>query len=195
MSETSREDIIAFSCKEMLNVGVKSLSVDDIATKLGMSKKTFYSHFTNKEELLEAVLAYLAQTHCTQLDDIEAHWSVLEVFTNLIRLYERGGDFRHNAAFVYDVQKYYPRLYGIYVSELQSRQRQFLVHFLRTGQTTGIVRSDLDVEGACGLIECFHDAMLTHRDENLLGPALDMFLHGVLSEQGREEIKMLMKGI
>ena len=42
-------------CTEMfLTLGFKSVTMDDIAQKLGVSKKTLYTHYPNKEELIRA---------------------------------------------------------------------------------------------------------------------------------------------
>ena len=41
-----------------LQYGIRSVSMDDIATQLGMSKKTLYQYFTDKDEMVDAVLHY-----------------------------------------------------------------------------------------------------------------------------------------
>ncbi len=46
-----RETIIQKATEMFLNLGFKSVTMDDLAHEMGMSKKTIYSHFKNKTEL------------------------------------------------------------------------------------------------------------------------------------------------
>ena len=52
-----RDRIVRVAEKIFLRSGFNRVSMDDVARELGMSKKTVYSHFESKEELLRAVLA------------------------------------------------------------------------------------------------------------------------------------------
>jgi AcrR family transcriptional regulator len=56
----TKEEIISRSEQLFMRVGVKSVTMDDISRELGMSKKTLYQHFENKDSLIEAVV----NTHC-----------------------------------------------------------------------------------------------------------------------------------
>ena len=51
-----REKIIYKSAELVLNLGFKSVTMDDIANELGISKKTIYVHFKNKTKLVERIL-------------------------------------------------------------------------------------------------------------------------------------------
>ena len=50
-----REDIIKKSADLFLSLGFKNITMDDIASSMGISKKTIYTHFSNKTELIETV--------------------------------------------------------------------------------------------------------------------------------------------
>ena len=47
-----REHILDFVYNEFTSLGIKGVSVDDIASRLHVSKKTLYDMFCNKEKLL-----------------------------------------------------------------------------------------------------------------------------------------------
>ena len=53
-----REKIIASAQQKMGEVGIRSVSIDDICHELGMSKKTFYVYFGTKDDLIQAILDY-----------------------------------------------------------------------------------------------------------------------------------------
>ena len=54
-----REKIIHKSADLFLNLGFKSVTMDDIANEMGISKKTIYVHFENKTKLVEAVTSVM----------------------------------------------------------------------------------------------------------------------------------------
>ena len=51
-----KEEILKVAAEKMQNVGIRSLSIDDICRLLGISKKTFYVYFETKESLVEEML-------------------------------------------------------------------------------------------------------------------------------------------
>ena len=51
-----KEEILKVAAEKMQNVGIRSLSIDDICRLLGISKKTFYVYFETKEALVEEML-------------------------------------------------------------------------------------------------------------------------------------------
>jgi len=53
---TDRQKIVITAADLYLNFGIKSIRIDDLAGELGISKKTIYEHFRNKEELIGSVL-------------------------------------------------------------------------------------------------------------------------------------------
>src|SRR6478609_7501874 len=65
-----REKIIKKAGELFLKVGFKSITMDDIAREMGISKKTIYKHFENKELLIEAT---------TEISHIELHQAIDEV--------------------------------------------------------------------------------------------------------------------
>src|SRR5215467_4766831 len=57
ISETNNRVRIRDKAKEMfMRYGIRSVSMDDIATQLGMSKKTIYQYFTDKNDLVDMVV-------------------------------------------------------------------------------------------------------------------------------------------
>ena len=56
-AEASRQRIVEAARAHFFSHGFRSVTMDDLAEELGISKKTLYAHFPGKIELLEAVLA------------------------------------------------------------------------------------------------------------------------------------------
>ena len=65
-----KDKIIHKSTELFLSLGFKSVTMDDIASEMGISKKTIYVHFPNKTKLVEAVTFNLFDTICDGIDSI-----------------------------------------------------------------------------------------------------------------------------
>ncbi|NTW32950.1 MAG: TetR/AcrR family transcriptional regulator, partial [Bacteroidetes bacterium] len=52
------EEIIKKVLELYMKFGIKSVSMDDAARELGISKKTLYQYFKDKDELVKKVVAY-----------------------------------------------------------------------------------------------------------------------------------------
>ena len=67
-----REKIISTSEELFLSLGFKSVTMDDIANTIGISKKTIYAHFSNKTELVEVVTFSVLDHISKGIDKINA---------------------------------------------------------------------------------------------------------------------------
>ena len=53
-----KEDIVKRALNDFMQYGFKTFTMDDLANKMGMSKKTLYEHFPSKQDLVDACLDY-----------------------------------------------------------------------------------------------------------------------------------------
>ena len=67
-----RERIISFAREHFLHEGFSKVTLDEIATELGMSKKTLYKHFKDKEDLLRAGIEENLRNVAREIDAITA---------------------------------------------------------------------------------------------------------------------------
>ena len=90
-----------------LQYGIRSVSMDDIAAQLGISKKTLYQYYTDKDELVDAVLQFeieQGQQDCQQCLQ-QSKDAVDEIFLTMERIIEQ---FRNmNPMVLYDLQKFH----------------------------------------------------------------------------------------
>ena len=95
--------------------GLKSITMDDIASKLTMSKKTIYQHFKDKDSLVsEYVNGFLS----TQKDEInritkESKDVIEEMVLTADYLKETIGNL--NPSVLFDMRKYHPASFKIYL--------------------------------------------------------------------------------
>ncbi|HEY0059300.1 MAG TPA: helix-turn-helix domain-containing protein, partial [Flavisolibacter sp.] len=87
--------------------GLRSVSMDDIAAQVGMSKKTLYLYFTDKDELVDAVFTGIMEVNKTRcsVEQQDADNALHEVFLAFDRTQEM---FSHmNPAVLFDMEKYH----------------------------------------------------------------------------------------
>ena len=107
-----REEILHKSKELFLNLGFKSVTMDDIATSLGISKKTLYVHFKNKTALVEAVTLSVFEfiAHGINIICIKEENPIKEIFE--IKKFVTHFLNEEKSAPQYQLQKYYPKIYA-----------------------------------------------------------------------------------
>jgi TetR/AcrR family transcriptional regulator, cholesterol catabolism regulator len=129
-----------------MKYGMRSVSMDDIAGELGMSKKTIYQYFADKDELVDAVVNQDIrdmQNDCNFCYN-EAADAIEEIFLTMDRIL---GHFRDlNPMLLYDLQKFHFNSY----KKFKENKDTFLLEIIRKniqrGIEEGLYRPDLDVE-------------------------------------------------
>src|SRR5580693_7306634 len=106
MSQTER--IIEGGEELFLTAGIKSVTMDDIARHLGMSKKTIYQFFKDKNELVIALVKKKLQEDEEQMSAIISQsGNVIEEMINMMKCSEEIFS-RINPIVIHDMQKYHP---------------------------------------------------------------------------------------
>jgi AcrR family transcriptional regulator len=138
------ESIIARVTELYYQYGIKSVTMDDVARELGMSKKTLYKYVSNKDELVEYCVDNLVQKRDCAFKEIEreAMNAIEELFlvnehvVNMLKNY--------NPSTEYDLKKYYPHLY----EKLRKFRRENMYEAVKNnivmGKQEGLYRKNLD---------------------------------------------------
>ena len=189
---------LLFGCERAFHrFGVRALSMDDLASQLGVSKKTLYRYFKDKADLVLQVFdqACNRQTARTEalatggLNAIDAVIAVMEYFQGELR--------EMHPSMLFDLQKYYPKaMERLRVHKMEAMQG-YLIRNIERGQTEGLFRSDFDAK----LISRLHMAMV----QTMTEPAtIDEFgrplselqkelhtyhLRGIATDQGLEYLR------
>jgi len=144
--DIKKKEILEQSLKLFMRLGIKSLTMDDVATQLRMSKKTLYEHFTDKNDLVEQAVAAVC---CFHRDTINA---ICERGLNAIDENEEITKFivgqigSMHPSVQFDLQKYHPKAWEI----MEQREKEDIYTCvstnLRKGIADGLYREDLDME-------------------------------------------------
>lgn len=137
-----RERIIETAVEAFTTHGIKSITMDDIANSLGISKRTLYEVFSDKESLLEeCILKGQKEADEFIREVLATAENVLEV---LLKCYLRSIEKFHatNKKFFEDIKKY-PKAYEL-LRNRSDRDSAETIHFFKDGVKQGIFRADVN---------------------------------------------------
>ncbi len=136
-------NILLNKVKELYNkYGIRSVSMDDVAHELGISKKTLYQYVRDKNELVEKVVLYEIDTKRDFTDEKYSRNAIEDLFHLNVMIIETIKN--TNPSKMYDLQKYHPQIYEK-VSELRKKRiLDSMKQNFRKGMKEGLYRSDLD---------------------------------------------------
>ena len=129
-----------------MQFGLKSVSMDDIAGKLGMSKKTIYQYYADKDALVDEVIKSVLEHNetCCNMDKNRADNAVHEIFLAMDFIMEV---FRSmNPSLLFDMQKYYPSAYQKFAKHKNDYLFGVIKENLKRGIEEELYREDLKVE-------------------------------------------------
>jgi len=177
-----------------LNQGFKSVTMDDIAQHMAISKKTIYSHFNNKESIVDAVTDVIFENVSCGIDTIceQDHNPIEEVYEikKLVMHHMRN----EKTSPWYQLQKYYPKTYASIKKRQFTYMQQCVTDNLRRGLELGLFRNNIDVEfvsriyfmGVTGIKDnqLFPNEMFD--GETLYEQFLEYHLRGIVTPKGRK---------
>lgn len=191
-----REKILEIASELFLNLGFKSVTMDDIANEMGISKKTIYQHFENKTKLVEATTDFVFHFVCSGIDCIRAEKTnpIEELFQ--IHSFMKQVLKNEKASPQYQLQKYYPKIFR------KLKENQFLIIHdcvisnLKKGKEMGLYRDNINPEiigrlyflSATGIkdLDLFPPELFTTLE--LVDAYLEYHLRGIVTKKGEKEL-------
>jgi AcrR family transcriptional regulator len=196
-AQSVRRRIITNARHRFLAHGFRMVTMDHLATDLGMSKKTLYTHFSDKAALLQAVL--LDKLHDVDADlkrivsqDVSSFPDLLhELFACLHRHLEE-----IQPTFLWDIQREKPDLFLL----LQTRRME-MVHLyfgkvLHEGRKAGLIGKDISVKLIIEILLAAVQTIMTQQMMKEVGltpqtafmAIIGVVLKGVMTEKGRTKL-------
>lgn len=196
-----KNQILENASEMFLTHGFKSVTMDLIASEMGISKKTIYIHFSNKDELVEEVTSYLFETISCGIDEIilANKNPIEELFT--IKEFVMKNLKNENTSPIYQLQKYYPKTHKSLMIKQFDKMGNCVIQNLERGIKLGLYRKNIQNE----LISRFYFAGMTSiKNVDLFNPNefstktvqsayLEYHLRGICTQKGIEQLECLMK--
>lgn len=147
ITEINTRDRIRQKADELfMRYGLRSVSMDDIAYALGISKKTIYQFFADKNELVDAVLEETLNYNKENCDKNRSGSvnAVEEVFMSMEMIEQM---FRNmHPSVMYDMQKYHPQAYSRFLKHKNDFLYNVISKNLERGIKEELYRAEIDIE-------------------------------------------------
>ena len=178
-------------------LGVKNVTMDEIARNLGISKKTIYKHVCNKAALVDQCCVFTLDSISGQIQEFrgESKNAVEELYS--IDSYMRSKIKKQMHMVEFQISKYYPKAY----QKLSDRRKTLILHFqennLQIGISEGLYRKEIQVDMVAqlyysktlSLMQFFHELESPEKMELLMDEALKYHIRGIASKKGIEYLE------
>jgi TetR/AcrR family transcriptional regulator, cholesterol catabolism regulator len=129
-----------------MQYGLRSVSMDDIASNLGISKKTIYQFYADKDALVDAVICSVFEHDeiCCERDRATSENAIHEIFLAIEFIVEMFKTM--NPSLLYDLQKYYPTSFMRFIQHKDNFLYGVILQNLKRGIAEELYREDLRTE-------------------------------------------------
>jgi AcrR family transcriptional regulator len=193
-----QKNIILVASRLFEQFGIRSVSIDDVCNELRMSKKTFYTCFPQKEDLVDAVLTFNKHLNYERYFKLLLGRNAIDSLILIISEIKKNAETESQAqSMCYDLEKYYPKVFEKHQTKKREEIRRGFEINLRQGIAEGFYREDLDVE----LISLFHSVQLNktfelmrqsskkYTKKRLTEFFIDLMIHLIANEKGLQYMK------
>jgi AcrR family transcriptional regulator len=187
-----KEQILEKSLSMFMRYGIKSVSMDDIARDIGVSKKTLYQHIEDKRDLVRLSFERHLnddERFCTDMMVATANpiQQLLNLAKHLVDTFSQ-----MNPSTMFDVQKYYPNCWQLFHDHKNKYIKTQVEENLNDGIKTGLYRPELNVGIISRLYICLIDASVDpdtfpHKDFDRVAIFVQLFdyhLHAIMTPEG-----------
>ncbi len=124
--------------------GIRSVTMDDVAREMGISKKTIYKHFENKADLVdkcvqsifEVIKSHVERIHAKTKNAIDELFEIDDVVGTIMA--------NHNPGMQFQLAKYYPETHRFINEGRQKMIRKMIAENIQNGRTQGFYRTDFE---------------------------------------------------
>jgi len=193
-------EIINISKKLFLSYGLKSISMDDICKKMGISKKTLYQYIPTKAKLVEKVVLHRIQEEQAAVSQIiNHHYDAVEEYINIGRhIVKTLREMKPTV--IYDLQKYYPNEW----KKLESLQVEFMGEVIGNnisrGKEEDLYRANVDasiisklyISKSLAIVDELIFPLQKYSKDELFKEFVRYHIYGIASKKGLKRLEQLV---
>lgn len=196
-----KDNILNKAASMFLSLGFKSVTMDDIAAEMGVSKKTIYKYFSNKVELVEASIEAVQETideailnvKNANYNAIEEEFAVKAIFKDMFK--------NAKTSPMFQLKKYYPETYHKLMEREICVFEDCNLDNLRKGKEQGLYRNEINNKLIAKfyftlIFEIFENETLGKNMQELLKleyKVLEYHIRAIATPKGVEELEKQLK--
>ncbi|MEO6524015.1 MAG: TetR/AcrR family transcriptional regulator [Mucilaginibacter sp.] len=192
MSNVQKDRILEGAEELFFKAGIRSVTMDEIARHLGMSKKTIYQFYRDKDDIVSALIQKRLEEDKEQMCGIAGKSS--NVMEEMINMMKHSEEFfsKVNPILIHDLQKYYPEAWQLFQTFKANVVIDSMQQIMDRGIEQGYVREDIDTKVMARMrvwqIELgFDNNVYPHNEFNswkVQLQFLEHFIYGICTEKG-----------
>lgn len=186
--------ILSASAELFRQYGFKTITMDDIARRAGISKKTLYQHFANKEEVVnESLLWYKQQMTANCEVQIDGSENAIEAMVRMLAFMDETHK-KINPMALFEMQRFYPEAYNTFRDQLVAKDVLMIRDNIIQGIKEGLYREDVNADLMARFrietsLLILQPNLLVSDRNNLMSVALEIgehFLYGIMNGKGEK---------
>lgn len=184
--------ILSASAELFSQYGFKTITMDDIARRAGISKKTLYQHFANKQEVVnESVLWYKNNTSETCMAVLDGAENAIDAMVRMMAFFDKMHK-RINPMAMFEMQRFFPEAFKTFRDLLVERDVVMMRDNILQGVKEGLYRENINADLLAryrletSLLMLQPNLLVNDRD-SLISVALEIgehFLYGIMTPEG-----------
>lgn len=191
----TKEQILTKAVEFFIRYGFRSVTMDDLCRELGISKKTLYQYFPNKDALIEESIMHHGKDEAVACNRIfEQSRDAVEEFLLISRM-NRDILREISPVAIYDLQKYHPDIWRRMMLEQFTEEYGMISRILEDGKKQGLFRADLPVDTVVRLFMAQLSGMVQEHifpsESNALVDAIpvrdELFLRAICTPEGLQK--------
>jgi AcrR family transcriptional regulator len=189
-----KERILTGALELFMKYGIRSITMDDIARHLSISKKTIYQYYADKDEVVTMMSMMHLERNRVRCDSFKN--AAKDAIDEMVRISicVRQDFQKINPSMLYDLQKYHATAWKKWIEHKYNYVKNSIVTNLKQGILEGFYRQEIEPEilavARLELIQLtFNDQVFNPDKYDILevhSQMFEQFIYGVLSERGRK---------
>lgn len=203
MPDESHQQFIQKISEIFNRFGIKSVTMDDLAKELGISKKTLYKHFRDKSDVVKKVVdfqIFQQKKEIEQLTEFE-NQNAIDQFFHISMVISRHLN-TINPSTIYDLKKHYPGIWN-YILEFKRKTVYENIHAnIKKGIMEGLFREDINLLVIPGMfVNCLEWYTIGEHDlhkfsfEEIFSTHFDYHIRGISNTEGNKYLDSIKQDI
>lgn len=139
-----KERILAEAERLFWKYGVRSVTMEDIARQLGISKKTIYQHFSDKEQILYQVIQEKTTRNQSEMDCMVIETTnPIEEILSVLSMMQKNAD-KVSPNLLIDIKRYYPQAFSLFRQYKEGQIMRSILENIQKGISQGLYRPDIN---------------------------------------------------
>lgn len=201
--ETIKKSIVQGAQELFWTYGLRSVTMDDIASKLAMSKKTLYQYIQDKAELVYLCAEHqLENEHCNMEEASQKAENAIDQVLKIME-YNRQFFLNFHPSLILDLQRSYPKAWKMFLRHKEEKIIKSIKANMQRGKEEGLYREDIEPEVIARMrmaqVESIFNPQVfspkTHHIGEVQFQIFKHFLYGLVTLEGHQLLTKAMENV